>query len=127
MTCAQRTHLRLLICGGRDFADRDRAFAALDWLLSHYPVDFVIHGNARGADRIGWDWAVKCSIDTQAFQAEWQKYGNGAGPIRNQRMLDLGQPNYVVAFPGGAGTADMIKRAQAKGVTVWEPLKGEIP
>lgn len=127
MTYIQRPHLRLLICGGRDFEDRLSAFKALDWLLSHYPVDCVIHGNARGVDRIGHLWAIKAGIDSEAFQAEWNKYGNGAGPIRNQRMLEIGRPNYVVAFPGGAGTADMVQRARSAGVTVWEPLRGDLP
>lgn len=44
--------------------------------------------------------------------------GKAAGPIRNQRMLDEGKPDLVVAFPGGRGTADMVRRAKAAGVPV---------
>ena len=32
-------------------------------------------------------------------------------------------PVGVVAFPGGTGTADMVRQAKAKGVNVWEPVK----
>lgn len=35
-------------------------------------------------------------------------------------MLDYFDIDYVVAFPGGAGTADMVRRARAKGVPVHE-------
>ena len=44
--------------------------------------------------------------------ADWAKYGPVAGPIRNQDMLDLHRPKMVIAFPGGKGTADMVKRAK---------------
>jgi predicted Rossmann-fold nucleotide-binding protein len=37
-------------------------------------------------------------------------------------MLDM-KPDGVVAFPGGDGTADMVRRARAAGVKVWEPYK----
>lgn len=33
-------------------------------------------------------------------------------------MLDNGKPDLIIAFPGGSGTADMIKRARKAGVTV---------
>ena len=53
--------------------------------------------------------------------ARWAELGRRAGPIRNQEMLDLWVPDGVVAFPGGAGTADMVARARAACVTVWVP------
>jgi predicted polyphosphate/ATP-dependent NAD kinase len=37
--------------------------------------------------------------------------GKAAGIIRNQRMLDEGKPDLVIAFQGGDGTADMVRRA----------------
>jgi hypothetical protein len=38
--------------------------------------------------------------------------------MRNQAMLDYGKPDLVVAFPGGKGTADMVRRARVAGVKV---------
>ncbi|MEM9912925.1 MAG: hypothetical protein AAF922_19365 [Pseudomonadota bacterium] len=46
--------------------------------------------------------------------------GRAAGPIRNKEMLDEGCPDLVVAFPGGRGTANMVKQAQAAGVEVLD-------
>jgi hypothetical protein len=45
------------------------------------------------------------------FPANWKVYGRAAGPIRNMKMLLEGKPDLVVAFPGGIGTADMVKKA----------------
>ena len=47
----------------------------------------------------------------------------GAGPERNARMLAEGRPDLVVAFPGGTGTADMVRRAKAAGVRVVEVVE----
>jgi len=46
------------------------------------------------------------------YPADWETYGRAAGPIRNQKMLDSEQINLCVAFPGGAGTADMVARCK---------------
>jgi len=35
-------------------------------------------------------------------------------------MLDEGRPTLVVEFPGGRGTADLIRRARSAGVEVIE-------
>lgn len=35
-------------------------------------------------------------------------------------MLDEGKPDLVVVFPGGTGTADMVRRAKKAGVEVIE-------
>ena len=111
--------MRLLVCGGRDFDDRHLAFEALDKLDAEHCVDVVIHGAARGADTVAARWAAERSMPVWPFPADWSR-GNGAGPIRNQQMLDEGQPSFVVAFPGGAGTADMTRRARSAGLPVLE-------
>lgn len=52
--------------------------------------------------------------------ADWDGLGRKAGPIRNQRMLDEGKPDLVVAFPGDKGTADMVRRARTASLEVLE-------
>jgi len=44
-----------------------------------------------------------------------------AGGDRNQQIIDDGKLDGVVAFPGGTGTADMIRRAKKAGLEVWKP------
>ena len=111
---------RVLVCGGRDFSDRQLAYRALDNLHKAEGIGCVIEGHARGADRIAGYWARRKGIENRKFPADWDRDGKAAGPIRNQRMLDEGKPDLVVAFPGGRGTADMVKRARAAGVPVME-------
>lgn len=118
--------MRLLVCGGRDFSDTSHAYHALDKLHRTHGIGVVIEGDARGADRIAGYWARRNRVDNLKFRADWGKDGRAAGPIRNQRMLDEGKPDMVLAFPGGRGTADMVNRARAAGLPVQhEVLVGE--
>lgn len=103
-----------LICGGRNFDDRAMFDAVMSDLLNLYGCPSrIIHGAARGADSLAAAWADRMAIDCQPFPADWRAHGKKAGPIRNQQMLDEGKPHAVVAFPGGRGTADMVRRANA--------------
>jgi hypothetical protein len=109
---------RVLVCGGRHYADRRGVYASLDGLIPRPTL--IIHGGANGADALAADWAAYRNVPRATFYADWEMYGNGAGPMRNEKMLREGEPNLVLAFPGGRGTADMVRRAKAAGVRVIE-------
>lgn len=109
---------RVLVCGGRDYNNRDHIHNVLcDLDAERGPITCVIHGHATGADHEGMIWAQMMASARQCthapFVAEWEKYGKAAGPMRNQRMIDQGKPDVVLAFPGGRGTA---KHNYVKGV-----------
>ncbi len=114
--------MRVLVCGGRDFGDRDLVVNTLSGLWeTRGRISAVIHGSCAGADTLADDWALWNGVVSHPFVAQWTRLGRAAGPIRNQQMLDEGKPDLVVAFPGGRGTADMVRRARAAGVEVVEP------
>jgi hypothetical protein len=110
--------MKILVCGGRDYTNRARVYAELDALREKHDVIIVIQGGAQGADRLARGWCIERHSELWNYHADWEKHGKAAGPIRNQRMLDDGKPDLVLAFPGGRGTADMVKRAEAAGVAV---------
>jgi len=112
--------MRVLVCGGRAFADRALLESALDRLFALRPFDVLIEGDARGADRLAGAWAEARGITHLVFKADWDAHGAKAGPIRNQQMLDEGKPDLVVAFHGRSGTAHMKRIARAAGVAVTE-------
>ena len=66
-------------------------------------------------------------IPVKTFEADWDRHGKAAGPIRNKQMLDEGKPDLVVAFEGGKGTANMIAQAEAAGVRVFRATKITTP
>lgn len=108
--------MKILVCGGRDYSDMAKVFQILDTLTG---VSVVVHGAARGADTLAGLWAASKSLKEKPYPADWNRYGKRAGPIRNLRMLDDNPDiELVVAFPGGAGTENMIALAEARGIKI---------
>jgi hypothetical protein len=110
--------MKILVCGGRDYSDAARVNSFLDAMHRVEPVTLLIHGAARGADSLGAAWAKSRGVPTQAFPAQWGRYGRRAGFLRNTEMLEVGKPDLVVAFPGGRGTAHMVASSKDAGVEV---------
>lgn len=108
---------RILITGDRDW-NNDTTLARVLKLHLQPERDFIIHGDARGADRMGAYIAQGLDVPKDrilAYPADWNRYHKAAGPIRNQQMLTEGKPTLVLAFHDhiqeSKGTRDMIKRA----------------
>jgi hypothetical protein len=82
----------------------------------------VISGGAKGADSLAVRAAKHLGFVFREYYADWYRFGKAAGPLRNQRMLDLEDPDLVVAFhediDSSKGTKDMVRRALNRGVEV---------
>lgn len=140
--------MRVLVCGGRNYgyvpsgvtkwtpayyqalrvADQERATLEVELSRLARPT-LIIHGEAHGADELAAQWARRNDVADLGFRANWYPHGAGrnrgpldrsAVPRRNQRMIDEGKPDFIIAFPGGSGTADMVRRARAANVEVIE-------
>lgn len=121
--------MKVLVCGSRTFNDQsivDRILDGLDGGDGATCGDFLwlIHGAARGADTLAAFWAERRGFPEEAilaFPADWDRYGKSAGYLRNQQMLDEGQPDLVVAFVDkplakSKGTTMMVDIARQAGV-----------
>lgn len=91
----------------------------------------LVHGDAKGADKLADLIGKQEGLDVRPYPAQWDRYGKGAGPVRNQQMLDeehkADEPiDLVLAFPvaGCKGTWDMIGKAQKAGIKV-KVIEGE--
>lgn len=112
-----------LVTGGRDYADREAVYRALDTLARKHPNLTVLTGACpTGADALAQAWAVERERPYIGVPAEWTKLGPSAGPRRNTILLHY-LPDGCVAFPGGLGTANMCRQADAAGVSVWRPVR----
>jgi predicted Rossmann-fold nucleotide-binding protein len=112
--------LRVLVCGGRMYMDRDRIFDCLGQLHQERGIEVILHGGASGADLLSVAWADRNGLQAIGFPANWSKDGKSASIKRNQKMLEEGRPHVLVAFPGGQGTAEMIRFAKTNGLEVIE-------
>lgn len=101
--------IRVLVCGGRNYSNQERLERVLNKVLRDNGKFQVVHGGASGADAMADAWAMLNDCHTDVFPAHWETQGKAAGPKRNERMART-KPKLCVAFPGGAGTEDMIRR-----------------
>ncbi len=113
--------LWIIVCGGRDYDDYNKICSTLWTLEGERGRLFIRHGGANGADSLADRWCYQTGHTCQPVFADWRRYGQAAGPMRNQAMLDMKPPvKLVVAFPGSNGTADMVARAKKAGIEVME-------
>ena len=112
--------IRVIIAGSRRYEDYEKLKEVVgnivNPLLLHGQVELV-SGGATGADRLSERFAREYNYPIKVFPADWNKYGNSVGPIRNKEMAvyakeaDLGM---LIAFPLGEsrGTRNMIQTAK---------------
>jgi hypothetical protein len=131
--------MRILVTGSRDWDDRRTIGAALSYLyaFAHQSADLltVVHGDARGADRIARDWVAFMVRQGARVSQEphpvtprdWNTIGKSAGHQRNQKMVDLGA-NVCVAFNrnDSSGTRGCADKARDAGIHVWYHVYGYI-
>ena len=98
-------------------------------------VHGLLHGGARGADRAIGRAAYQLGWPVEALPADWRRHGRAAGPIRNRELLELAISRaealssaaapvsvLVVALPGGAGTASLVREARRLAAHAPVPL-----
>lgn len=104
------------VTGGRDFNDPFLLAIALGLVREYLGIAYLLHGNARGADRLAGVWAHNRYVSIRSMPARWKADGDAAGPLRNEDMaqrLILEKPSCLcVAMPGGNGTLDMMNRCR---------------
>lgn len=109
--------VRVIVCGSRyrktkDFRDD---FYVLDYIHSLLDISTVIHGGQSGIDHMAGLWGAMWLREVIEVKANWVAYGRSAGYRRNAAMADM-RPDFVIAFPGGVGTALMVSIAKKKGI-----------
>lgn len=112
--------MKLLVTGSRiKLSDSEVEFIALCIDANCYTdLTDIVHGAAPGVDSAVAKMFRHSGIRLHPYPARWEKEGNAAGPLRNQRMLDEEhKPDdpiaLVLAFPHdrSVGTWDMVVRA----------------
>ena len=111
--------MRILICGGRDFTDYDLFLDKMAKFKEILYFPTIIHGGCKGADMLADRYAKYNGWELEIYEADWDKHGKAAGPIRNKLMLEEGKPDLVIAFPGGRGTENMINLTKEAGVDLF--------
>lgn len=115
--------MKLIIAGSRNFDNYELAEKIIDFYIERNKVNTreleIISGGAKGADRLGEEYAEKYGIKLTRYKANWVKYGKQAGIVRNSQMAKEGDA--LIAFWDGMsrGTKNMIETALRRKLDVY--------
>jgi hypothetical protein len=98
---------KVIVTGGRFYNNMSLVWSKLDY----YDPTHIAQGGATGADKLALDYAKDHGLKWKTYHANWDKYGNAAGPLRNEIMCRENQDAIVLAFPGNNGTQSCIDEA----------------
>lgn len=116
---------RVLITGSRNWSDKNRIDECIVWELLYCTLNdlnlVIIHGDCpTGADAMAQAYCEDHGITTERYPADWNKHGKAAGPLRNQKMVDLGADRCIAfLMEGSRGTKDCIRKAQDAGINTY--------
>lgn len=110
--------MKVIIAGGRTFNDYELLHQKCDQTLRLQSEIEIVSGTAYGADTLGEKYAKEKGYPIIQFPADWEKYGKGAGYIRNEEMAKYADG--LIAFWDGEskGTKHMIDLANRYGLKV---------
>jgi hypothetical protein len=115
----------MMVTGSREWRDREVIREHLTVVHWEHPDALLMHGDARGADRLAAQVWWELGGDVQAYPANWHaggRYNPQAGHIRNGLMVAT-MPDVLLAFFGpppalNKGTTGAVKLALDAGIPV---------
>ena len=113
----RRKPQRVIVCGSRRWSDRQRI---ADRLGDLPPDTTIVHGGARGADRIAEQEAQKWGLLVETHLPRYDLHGVKRAPlIRNIDMAEAGADLCIAFWDGrSTGTAHMMTQAREHGIPV---------
>ena len=119
---------RIVIAGSREYKNCREAKEIIEHHLSNICKEneiVILSGGCRGADLIGERYAEEKGNRIERHLADWEKYGRGAGPKRNEEMAKL--CDCVICFWDGRskGTKSMLDYAKKYNKLIRVKLIGE--
>lgn len=110
--------LRIVIAGSRNFNEAlylELMKPKLQKFIKDIKEEYnpiIISGCAAGADIYGERFGLEHMIPIERYPAEWDKYGRGAGYIRNKQMAEISDVVLVFWDGKSKGSKHMINLAK---------------
>ena len=125
--------MRVLVTGSRTWPRPARVSMVLDELRQIHPRLIVVHGFCRrGVDQMADEWALRNTAGPERWPADWARYGNRAGMVRNAMMVRAGADLCLafidwcrsddcnrVGLHGSHGASNCARQAEQAGIETW--------
>lgn len=99
--------MKVIIAGSRNVKDYSLVVQSVQ--RSGFDITEVVCGGATGPDTLGEQWAINNNIPVKHMPADWNRYGNSAGPMRNRQMAEYADAAIVIWDGESRGSRNMIE------------------
>jgi hypothetical protein len=110
------------VTGSRGYKSSETVFEELDLKHAEFEIGILVHGGAAGVDLLADAWCRARGVQPAQCDAlwdYWRKQGRmRVAGIRRNWAMTLLKPRVLFAFPGGNGTANMVKQCRAIGIEI---------
>ncbi|MGV1681682.1 DUF2493 domain-containing protein [Sphingopyxis sp. NJF-3] len=111
---------RIAFSGGPACNDHRHIWSALDKVHARHPDMVLMHGaTPTGAERAAACWADARGVPQVAFRPDWNRHKKAAPFKRNERMIDA-MPAGLIVFSGTGIQDNLVDKARAFGIPVWD-------
>ena len=117
--------MRTIIAGSRNCTDIRAVNLAVQ--LSGFIPTLIVSGDARGADKLGQEWAANNHVPCSIYPAQWDTYGKSAGYRRNEEMAKHADALVAVWDGKSSGTKHMIDIAKREELRVFVLTDNDVP
>jgi len=113
--------IKIIIAGGRNYNNYEKLKTEVDKLLAIIKTKTeitIITGGANGTDAMGKRYAIEHGYKHEEYNADWNRYGSYAGPLRNKEMANNADRLIALWDGKSRGTSNMITEAQRRGLKI---------
>jgi len=106
--------VKLIIAGSRGIAVSEKTLTQVVEALK-LEVTEVVSGNCKDSpDVSGEHWALVKGLNLQLFEADWEKEGKAAGPVRNKKMAEYADVALIFWDGASRGSKNMADHMHRK-------------
>lgn len=109
--------MKVIIAGGRNIIDYSLLLDAVE--SAGFQITEIVSGGAKGVDEMAIRYAKTSDIKFTEFNADWNKNGRAAGPIRNRLMAEYADALIAIWDGESRGTKNMIEESVKKNLKVF--------
>lgn len=109
--------MKVIIAGPRDYHDYVSLLVAIH--LCPFDISEVVSGRAKGVDTLGERWAKDYGVPVKPFPADWNRWGNSAGPKRNKQMAEYADAAILLWDGHSRGTRSMRMIAEGERIGLF--------
>lgn len=111
---------RIAFSGGPSCNDHQHIWSALDRVHARHADMVLLHGaTPTGAERAAACWADARKVPQVAFRPDWNRDKKAAPFKRNERLIDA-MPAGLIVFSGTGIQDNLVDKARAFGIPVWD-------